>query len=557
MTPRRLGATFAELVRETRLGKGDDLSWPAKNLILGMAECLIPVLLILAPSVVGAEDAIALRTGFSRIDEADLKRHVSTLASDAFEGREVGSRGGKAAAAYLRSQLKRIRESTRLQPEQTQEFGREYQNLIVRIPGSDEKLSQEVVIVGAHYDHVGYGKPSNSHGPFGQIHNGADDNASGTSAVLELIEAFASLEPSPPRTIQFVFWDGEEAGLLGSKHWVAHPTVPLSNIRFVLNLDMLGRLRNGHVVTGGWRSAPGLRTLVSTHNVNHELRLAFQPRVIADSDHHPFYAAGIPVIHLDTDKHDDYHRPSDDPDKINWDGLKRLTEFAYRITLDVASVPELPRFRPEAHREIPPSWLTVHPAVNPPNRVGAFWDPGLAQKNIAQIAQLTQDSPAFQGGLRVGDRVTRFGTWENGTFDDLKTTMQVVKTPVAVRVERPGVTNPINVSLTLVGTPVRLGGGWIDDAALPNCVVMTHVVADSPAARAGIATGDVILSMGGRPIASSEEMRKRVLEEPGPFQFRVERQGCIRDVTVNLFDQPAPQFRAVEKENLPDSGSDQ
>ena len=501
---------------------------------------------LLSHSTAFADDAIALRSGFSRIDESDLRRHVNTLSSDAFEGREVGSRGGKAAAAYLRSQLKRIRESTRLPPEQTQEFGREYQNLLVSLPGSDEKLRHEVIVVGAHYDHVGYGKPSNSHGPFGQIHNGADDNASGTSAVLELVEAFASLEIPPPRTILFAFWDGEEAGLLGSKHWVAHPTIPLKDIRFVLNLDMLGRLRNAHVVTGGWRSAPGLRPFLASHNATNEFRLAFQPRVIADSDHHPFYAAGIPVIHFDTDKHEDYHRPSDDPEKLNWDGLKRLTEFAYRIISDAASMPEFPKFRPEALREVPPTWLASRAAINPPTRMGAQWNQELAKKNLVQVAQITADSPASKAGLRIGDRITRLGSWDNGTFDDLKTTVQVVKNPVVVRIERAGVSTPIEVTLTLQGSPIRLGGGWIDDAALPNCVVMTHVVADSPADRAGIAAGDVILDMGGQPIASSEEMRMRVLEEPGPFHFRVERQGCIREITVNLFDRPALKFKAVE-----------
>ena len=115
---------------------------------------------------------------------------MNTLASDAFEGRQAGSRGGKAAAAYLRSELKALRESHLLPREQTQEFGAEYQNLLVLLPGSDDKLSREVIVVGAHYDHVGYGNSSNSRGPIGKIHNGADDNASGTSALLEMIEAF-------------------------------------------------------------------------------------------------------------------------------------------------------------------------------------------------------------------------------------------------------------------------------------------------------------------------------------------------------------------------------
>lgn len=472
----------------------------------------------------------------SRIDQDDLKRHVNTLASDSFEGREAGGRGGKAAIAYLRSVLKSIRDKYGLPMETTQPFGLDYQNLLVFIPGSDESLKREVVIVGAHYDHVGYGKPSNSHGPLGQIHNGADDNASGTAAVLELIETFAARQKACPRSVLFAFWDAEEIGLLGSKHWVSQPTVPLSDIRFVLNLDMLGRLREGKTITAGWRSAPGLRECLSSHNSTNELELAFQPRVIADSDHHPFYAAGIPVIHLDTDKHDDYHRPSDDPDRLNWKGLQSLAEFACRVVTEAASKPDWPRFRREALTEATPPWVTAKATTNPPVRLGVSWDPEQGRKNILAVSQVTPNSPAAQAGIQPGDRIIRFGPWQKGTLDDLKTTIQIVKNPVIIHLERPGKNAPIETHANLLGTPVRLGAGWIEDPALPRCVAITHVIADSPAHRAGIAAGDVLLQMSGQPIESAEELRQRVIREPGPFLFRIERQGRTRDVTVDVLD---------------------
>ena len=488
-----------------------------------------------------ADPSISIGTGISRIDGDDLKRHVTTLASDSFEGREAGARGGKAAVAYLRSALKVIREKNGLPQETTQEFGRDYQNLLVFLPGSDETLKREIVIAGAHYDHVGYGKASNSHGPIGQIHNGADDNASGTAALLELIEAFSSLPQRPSRSLLFAFWDAEEAGLLGSKHWVAHPTLPLPDVRFVLNLDMLGRLRDGRTITVGWRSAAGLRQLLASHNSRNELDLAFQPRVIADSDHHPFYAAGIPVIHLDTDKHDDYHRPSDDPDRLNWDGLRQLTEFSYRVLADASTRPELPRFRREALTEPPPNWMSTRSSVSPPLRLGVNWDQDLLRKKIIAISQVNSNSPAAKAGLQSGDRILRFGPWNNGTLEDLKTTIQVVRNPVSLQIERPGKEAPIEVDVHLQGNPIRLGAGWIEDSALPNCVIITHVVAESPADRAGIAAGDILYEMGGRPLASSEELKQRVLSEPSPFQFRIERQGRIRDVTVDLLEDPAPR----------------
>ena len=510
---------------------GRQRGWPVIGLLLLSA-------ILYSSLTASGEDADVTRCGLSQISLPDLKRHVNTLACDAFEGREAGTRGGKAALAYLRSELKTLREIVSLPREQTQEFGREYQNLLLLLPGSDEALKQEVIVVGAHYDHVGYGKPSNSNGPFGQIHNGADDNASGAAALLELIKAFSSLDNPLPRSVLFAFWDAEEAGLLGSKHWVAHPTIPLKDIRFTLNIDMLGRLRDDRVVTVGWRSAPGLRWLLASNNVNGQLNLAFQPRVNADSDHHSFYSAGIPVIHLDTDKHADYHRPSDDPEKLNWDGLLLLTQFAFRVTFDAASQPDFPRFRREATKESTPAWMTTRAAVQPPVRLGFNWDSELAKRDIVQVTQLTPESPSTSAGLRIGDRIIQMGPWMNGTFGDFKTTMQTVKNPVSIRVQRSGADTPIELTATLWGSPVRLGAGWIDDPALPNCAVITHVVAESPADRAGIAAGDVVLQMGGRSIASSEEMRLRVLEEQGPFLFRIERQGRIREVNVELYDRP-------------------
>jgi hypothetical protein len=502
--------------------------------VLGLL-CL-PQRLVCAGDVVEFSHSDQLQKGESRIDARDLRRHVTTLSSDAFEGREAGGRGGKAALAYLRSELKAIRQNGSLPRESTQDFGREYQNLLVLLPGSDERLKREVVIVGAHYDHVGYGNAKNSAGPIGFIHNGADDNASGTSAVLELIEAFSSLETAPARSILFAFWDAEEAGLLGSKHWVSYPTIPLHDIRFVMNIDMLGRLRDNRLVTVGWRSAPGLRSLLVSHNTDNELKLAFQPKVIADSDHYYFYAAGIPAVHIDTDKHEDYHRPSDDPEKINWSGLLAVTHFAYRVIDDVANRSEIPQFRREALKESAPGWMTTQPAVSPPIRFGVNWDPELAKKNIAQVAQLTPDSPAAIAGLRVGDRITRLGPWENGTFEDLKTTMQIVSNPVLIRVNRAGVEVPFDVRAHFWGSPIRLGAGWIEDPALPNCVAVTHVMAESPADRGGLVAGDVILEMGGHPISSADEFKQRVIDESGPLHLRVERQGRIRDIKIDLFD---------------------
>ena len=158
------------------------------------------------------------------------------------------------------------------------------------LPGSDPKFRDQVIVVGAHYDHVGYGGRL-SLGPSGYIHPGADDNASGTAAVLELAKAFTVLSAAPKRSIVFAAWDAEEKGLLGSKYWVAHPTLPLEHVVAAVNLDMIGRLRDEHLIVFGVRSGYGWRRLLSSQNVDAGLQLDFSWSLKPNADHYPFFDA--------------------------------------------------------------------------------------------------------------------------------------------------------------------------------------------------------------------------------------------------------------------------
>ncbi len=480
-------------------------------------------------------DPVAL--ALERVTIADLKRHCSTLASDAFEGREAGASGGKAACAYLQSELKKVSGIT---PGGTsgwlQEFAPDYRNVLAVLPGSDPQLRREVIVIGAHYDHVGRGNQTNSYGPFGYIHNGADDNASGTAALLELIEAFAALTPAPRRTLLFAFWDAEEVGLLGSKHWVGHPTLSLADLRLVLNVDMLGRLREGQLTVMGWRSAAGLRGRLTAVNPRGDLHYLYTPTVIADSDHHPFYAAGIPSIHFDSGKHDDYHRPSDDADKLNYHGIQRLSEMIFRLALSAANEPSPPKFRREAWTEAPPSWMTARAPETPPLRLGAAFDPKESSQGGALVTQVVPGSPAQRAGIRVGDRIDRLAHWSGGQVDDLRTLIQTAKSPLAIRIQRAGLADPIDLRVELWGEPVRLGIAWQTDAALPETPVLVRVIPDSPADRAGLKIGDVMLSYAGQAITSDEEFRHRLLSDPGPLSLRIERHGRPLDVSVELYE---------------------
>src|SRR5262249_53711878 len=138
-----------------------------------------------------------------------------------------------------------------------QSFNDDCRNILAVQPGDDPQLSSEVIVVGAHYDHVGYGSSRNSFGPIGRIHNGADDNASGTSVLLETIEAFSKTKLVTRRTILFAFWDAEERGMVGSHYWLSHPTVRLDRVKLNITLDMVGRLRNERLYVLGTRSGYG------------------------------------------------------------------------------------------------------------------------------------------------------------------------------------------------------------------------------------------------------------------------------------------------------------
>ncbi|HEY1068547.1 MAG TPA: M20/M25/M40 family metallo-hydrolase, partial [Pirellulales bacterium] len=259
------------------------------------AWLLILGMLIASPDAVAAQDS-AIQSARNSITAAETREIVDFLASDTLEGRAIGTRGGRAAANYIVKMLTDLKVAPGGE-EKTwfQSFQGNARNILGVVRGSDPELSKEYILVGAHYDHVGYGNDRNSNGPVGYIHNGADDNASGVAALLEVVEAVQSLPVPPKRSIIFAFWDGEEDGLLGSIHWCNNPTVPLASLKLAFNMDMVGRLRNRKLEVYGSRTAVGLRQLVSGWNVD-SLNLDFTWEMKADSDHHSFYAKRIPVM---------------------------------------------------------------------------------------------------------------------------------------------------------------------------------------------------------------------------------------------------------------------
>jgi len=244
----------------------------------------------------------------------------------------------------------------------------------------------------------------------GYIHPGADDNASGTAAVLKLAEAFTLLPEPPRRSILFAAWDAEEKGMLGTKHWLAHPTVPLDHVVAAIDLDMIGRLRDDHVIVYGSRTGCGWRRLLSYQNDGIGLDLDFCWDLKPNADHYSFSERGIPVVMLNTGLHENYHRPSDTAKRINASGMMQVARFILGVTYELAQRPlPAPSFRSAAHHESADAERAILAHLTKPaDRLGVGWiDKPKAGEGV-RLSLITQGSPAEHAGLRVGDCIVQF-----------------------------------------------------------------------------------------------------------------------------------------------------
>lgn len=391
--------------------------------MIGVLKLQISCAVVLSAALLPAALAPAANGNFSAavasITQPELYRHVEILADDIYEGRAAGSRGGHAAAKYVIDRLNSdgLFEGVGNGVE-VQRFSNDCRNLLVHFPGDDPALGTEMIVIGAHYDHVGYGKSSNSFGPLGKIHNGADDNASGTSVLLELIQAFRISGLQTRRSILFAFWDGEENGLVGSRHWIKNPTAAVERVQLNITLDMVGRLRNERLQILGTRSGYGLRKLF-TAPIEEPLWLDFAWDLRSNSDHWPFLERGIPAAILHTGLHSDYHRPTDDVEKINAAGMQAIARYLFTALVRVADEDRLPTFRPAFRHEsdkgrralerpLPPAALTELPPGEPRPRLGIVWREDDAEPRSVFLVRVVKGTPAHAAGLATGDRLQEF-----------------------------------------------------------------------------------------------------------------------------------------------------
>ena len=429
------------------------------------------LLLILIAFSVGAQTA-------QKQTEAgkNLRASVAYLASDDLEGRRTGETGATSAAGFVANKFAKFKlkggivkngKRNFLQPfeyKPRNEKGEilqdakalEAYNVVGILEGNDAVLKNEAIVIGAHYDHLGKGGMGSLVANSKEIHHGADDNASGTSALIELARQFAK-EKKNKRTIIFIAFGGEEEGLLGSRFYVNNPIFPIEKTVAMLNMDMVGRLNENKLTVGGIGTANEWKNLVEEINkptnlkvlpnkdskpfdkiddeINKEIiknipatfALQLNEDGFGPSDHSSFYGKQIPVLFFFTGTHFDYHKPSDTADKINYEGLEKIMNYVGEIVRSVDQNPTRPTYK-----VAPTSSTGGRMSFNV--TIGVI--PGYGDGNDGMPLDGVRDgSPAAVAGLKTGDKITKFAGKEVKNVQDYTKILGELKADTEYEIE--------------------------------------------------------------------------------------------------------------------------
>lgn len=360
-----------------------------------------------------------------KIEEKNIRTHIKFLSDDALQGRLTGSEGERMALDYIEKQFKALK----LQPKGESDSYEQKFPFKSGVHGTGtegtahnavaylDNKADKTIIIGAHFDHLGLGENGSSldANPKGKIHNGADDNASGVAGVLELARYFSKNKISEKSNFLFICFSGEELGLYGSKYFTEHPSIDLTKVNYMINMDMIGRLNptTKSISVSGSGTSPVWETTLK-NMTGTQLTIKTDSAGVGPSDHTSFYLKNIPVLHFFTGSHSDYHKPSDDWDKINYAGEKEVLDLIIAVIEKLDSEPQL-AFLPTKNKSMSSSRsfkVTM----------------GVMPSYTSDVAGLlvdgaTDGKPAQKAGIQTGDIITRIGDYE---IKDIQTYMDAL-----------------------------------------------------------------------------------------------------------------------------------
>jgi Zn-dependent M28 family amino/carboxypeptidase len=343
--------------------------------------------------------------------ENKIKEDVAFLADDKLEGRQTGTPGEIKAAAYIQNRFKELG----LTAKGTNDFYQDFTFKPKTTPHDEIKFTENedgtitgrnvvgfldnkaeyTVIIGAHFDHLGYGGDGSLYrDSIKAIHNGADDNASGVAVMLNLIGKLK--EKNTKNNYLFMAFSGEEMGLLGSNYFVKNPTIDTKSVSYMINMDMVGRLKDSALAVYGTGTSPIFKQTLKSHNNN--FRLIQKESGVGPSDHTSFYLGDMPVLHFFTGQHGDYHKPSDDAETLNYEGMATISNYIFNIVSDLDDNGKL------AFRKTKSEKAEVRFKVG----LGVIPDYMFDGKGM-RIDGISEDKPAQKAALQKGDIVVKLG----------------------------------------------------------------------------------------------------------------------------------------------------
>ncbi len=357
-----------------------------------------------------------------------LQEDVSFLASDALGGRETGTEGELKAAGYIQERMAALGLSPKgnagtfyqtftFKPKKDPHSEVQYTAGDSTITGTNvigylDNQAANTIVIGAHYDHLGMGGEGSLYREGKAIHNGADDNASGVGLLLHLADTLQGIDKG--NNYLFIAFSGEEMGLLGSNYFVKNPTIDLNKVDYMLNMDMVGRLREDQTLAiSGTGTSPIWAQVLNAANPG--FKLVLDESGVGPSDHTSFYLQDIPVLHFFTGQHEDYHKPSDDSGKLNYGGMQKIGSYIVAVIGELDDDPKLTFKKTKNESEEVPRFKVA---------LGVVPDYLFDGKGM-RIDGISEGKAAQKAGLQKGDIVIQLG---DSTVVDMMSYMRALST---------------------------------------------------------------------------------------------------------------------------------